>query len=247
MIRFSGRGDAPRMHSIGLPLVASFALALGGCVHMPKTGVKATGEPLAVDIRTEHHEYVGKARVGEVVNKDASGRVVGTSEVYEDRMMAYNVTRWQVFQGDSPIDDEDFWRIAGDTESAEKIKAMRERGVTTNHVGLGLLLGGLAAVGASLALRPALTETDPTTGIDTTPAWPMYMMTGGLITASVGGVMMFMGSAAVKRQHPIDDPILARRTAKKYNKTLGAGGGDEEEEEEPPRKKKKRHADEDEE
>lgn len=228
-----------------------------GCAHLPKTGIESTGEPLNVEFHTETHTYSTQAKVGEVVNKDSSGRVVGTSDVYETRTGTYDVQKWQVFQGDTPIDDQDFFRIGGDIDSAKEIAASRQSGMTMNKIGLGLLIGGGAAALAGIGLSYALAPTpDPVTGA--TPAAskvPYGLMTAGLITVSVGGILTWVGIAKVKREHPIDDPDRANAVARKYNKSIGAGAApakDEEEEEEPKpkpkkKKKKKKAADEDEE
>lgn len=226
---------------------ASIAFGSVGCAHLPKTGTEATGEPLNVEVSTETHTYVTQAKVGEVTHRDSSGRVVGTSEVYENRTGQYDVTKWQAFQGDEPLDDQDFFTIAGDTRSAEEIAKYRESGVTLNRVGLGLAIGGGAAAVAGIILSSTLNNSGSGVG------WPTYMMSFGLVTASVGGVLAFYGVAKTKREHPIDDPAKADRAARKYNKTLGVAApapkasrddddDDDDEEEAPkPKKKKKKH------
>jgi hypothetical protein len=226
-----------------LVLLGALASSAWGCAHLPKTGAEATGEPLNVEVRTETHTYTTQAKVGEVVNRDSSGRVVGTSEVYENRTGSYDVTRWQVFQGDTAIDDQDFFRIGGDIASAKEIAAMRKSGVSLNHVGVGMAIGGGALTILGLILGPALTKKDAN-GIETSPGWTPYLMYGGIITASVGGTLAFYGLAKAKKEHPIDDPARANAVAKKYNKSLGSGSAaapqDEEEEQPKPKKKKKK-------
>jgi len=236
-----------RVSRTALVVAGVLVSSVWGCASLPKTGIEATGEPLNVEMRTETHTYTTQAKVGEVVHRDSSGRAVGTSEVYENRTGSYDVQRWQVFQGDTPIDDQDFFRIGGDIDSAKEIAASRQSGVTMNKVGVGLLIGGGALALAGLFLGPALATKDAN-GIETSPGWTPYVMTGGLIAVSVGGIMTFMGIAKVKREHPIDDAPRANAVAKKYNKSLDGGSvsaapAEEEEEEEPkpkPKKKKKK-------
>jgi hypothetical protein len=198
-------------------------IALGACARLPPTGVPASGEPLVVDVRTEQRSYVGQQKVAEVVNRDRSGRVVGTSEVYEDRLVQYNVTSWQVFQGNDKLDDEDFFRIAGDLQAADRIASMRSSAVTTNRVGWVIFGIGLGALGAGLVLSQTTKESvDPDTGIaPEAPAWPTYIMTAGVISAIVGGGLAWYGAAAVRREHPINDPRRAKRVADKYNARIG--------------------------
>jgi len=241
-----------RVSPAALVVAGALASSAWGCAHLPKTGVEATGEPLNVEFRTETHTYTTQAKVGEVVNRDSSGRVVGTSEVYENRTGSYDVQKWQVFQGETPIDDQDFFRIGGDVATAKEISDIRKSGVSMNHAGVGMMIGGGAAALLGIVLGSALTTTDAN-GISKSPSWTPYLMTAGLITVSVGGVLTFVGIAKAKREHPVEDPARANAVAKKYNQSLGGGSAvsrDEEEEEEPKpkpkKKKKKKPVDEDE-
>jgi hypothetical protein len=225
-----------------LVTATSLALSSMGCATLPKTGVESTGEPLNVEIKTETHTYVSQAKVGEVVNRDSAGRVIGTSEVYENRVGSYDVTRWQAFQGGDEIDDQDLYRISGDIKTAKDIAAYRASGVLMNRIGLGFLIGGGVATGAGMAL--AATQTPDG---EQRPTYTTVMMSAGIIALLVGGSLMFYGAAKTKRQHPIDDPERADKAARKYNAALGSGDAppaaqeeEEEEEEEAPKPKKKR-------
>ncbi|MFT3771704.1 MAG: hypothetical protein QM820_40345 [Minicystis sp.] len=110
------------------PFAAMAALSIG-CAALPKTGVEANGQPLLADVKTEDIQYVAKVKSGEVVHKDASGNVIGTSEAYEDKLMSATITTWATFQGEDKIDDEDFFRISGDTQASDQIpRGPRARG-----------------------------------------------------------------------------------------------------------------------
>jgi hypothetical protein len=236
---------SPRVSRASLVLATALVSSAWGCAHLPTTGAEVSGEPLNVEMRTETQTYTTQAKVGEVVSRDSTGRVVGTSEVYENRTGSYDVQRWQVFQGDTPIDDQDFFRIGGDIASAKEIAASRQAGVTMNHVGIGMLIGGGAAALMGFILGPALATADAN-GISKSPGWALPLAYGGMLTASVGGVLTFVGIAKVKREHPIDDAPRANAVAKKYNKSLGvetaapAAQDDEEDEEEAPKPKPKK-------
>jgi hypothetical protein len=228
-----------RVSRASLLLLGTLASSAWGCAHLPKTGVEATGEPLNVDFRTETHTYQTQAKVGEVVNRDSAGRVVGTSEVYENRVGSYDIQRWQVFQGETTIDDQDFFRIGGDLDTAKEIAASRQSGMTMNRVGIGMMIGGGALAIAGYALGQALATTDAN-GTVTTPGWAWPAASIGMVSVSVGGILTFIGLAKVKREHPVEDPQRANAVAKKYNKTLGGGAAAAEEEEPKPKKKKKK-------
>jgi hypothetical protein len=229
-----------RVSGASLVLLGALASSAWGCAHLPKTGAETTGEPLNVEFRTETHTYTTQAKVGEVVNRDSSGRVVGTSEVFENRTGSYDVQRWQVFQGETPIDDQDFFRIGGDEATAKEIAASRQSGMTMNRVGIGMMIGGGVLAVGGFALASLLTKTDSTTGVTSTPGWAYPAASIGMVTVSVGGILTFIGLAKVKREHPIEDPQRANAVAKKYNKSLGGGAAASEEEEEQPKPKKKK-------
>lgn len=220
------------------PLVMILAAGSWGCATLPKTGVESTGEPLNVEVRTETHTYVTQAKVGEVEHRDSRGRYVGSSSIYENRMGAYDITRWQVFQGETPIDDQDFFNIAGDTEAATQIATYRAKGVMMNRVGLGMAIGGGALALASIILGSALVSKNEY-GFESRPTWTTWSMTGGLIVGAVGGSLALVGNARTKRKHPIDDPQRAANAAKRYNKAIGEEPEPIEEEPRPRRKRRR--------
>ncbi len=210
---------------------------------MPVTGIEATREALDVEVRTDTYTYTTTTKVGEVVNRDSYGNVVGTAEIYENRTGFYNVMRWQAFQGEMPIDDEDLYRIAGDNAIADKIRESRESGVSLNKIGIGMMIGGGALAIASVLLIPAFTTKDAY-GVEKAPTWFPYAMGAGGLTVSIGSVLTFVGLAKARRQHPIDDPSLAYAVARRYNKSLGIESKREVQRQEnerrraiPPRKK----------
>jgi hypothetical protein len=207
------------------PFVAMAALSIG-CAALPKTGVEANGQPLLADVKTEDIQYVAKVKSGEVVHKDAAGNVVGTSEAYEDKLMSATITTWATFQGEDKIDDEDFFRISGDTQAADQIHAGRERAVTVNRVGFGILGAGvvLAVVGGviygTVKVKDAV-QYDPNNVTYHKSGVGYGLLYGGIITALIGTGLVFYGNAAAHREHPLDDPRRAKRDEHKYNKEHG--------------------------
>ncbi|MDI1451533.1 hypothetical protein [Polyangium sp. 6x1] len=209
-----------------------------GCASLPKTGIETTGEPLNVEVRTETHTYVTQAKVGEVQHRDSSGRLVGTSSLYENQVGSYDVTRWQVFQGEEPIDDQDFFSIAGDTRTANEIADYRATGVSMNRVGIGLAIAGGAAMLAGIILGSSLSTKDEY-GTESRPTWTTAAATGGVILGLVGGGVAWAGYARTKREHPIDDPQKAANAARRYNKQIGEMPEADEEEARPRRKRRR--------
>jgi len=220
---------------VAFPAVMVLAAGSWGCARLPKTGTPSTGEPLKVEVHTESHSYVTQAKVGEVQHRDSSGRLVGTSSLYENQVGYYEVQRWQVFQGETPIDDQDFYNIAGDTEAAKQIAAYRAKGVVINRVGFGLLIAGGALALASLIVVPLASPRDRYGNVDR-PAWTLMVGSGGLLMSLVGGTMAAAGRARAKREHPIDDPKKAEKAARRYNDEIGEQPDDDDE-----RPRRKRH------
>ncbi|WP_136934343.1 phage holin family protein [Polyangium fumosum] len=221
-----------------VPVVMVLAMGSWGCAHLPKTGTESTGEPLNVEVRTETHTYVTQAKVGEVQHRDSSGRLVGTSSLYENQVGSYDVTRWQVFQGEMNIDDQDFYSIAGDADAAAQIADYRSTGVTMNRVGIGLAIAGGAAMLAGIILGSSLSTKDEY-GIASRPTWTTAAATGGILMGLVGGGVAWAGYARTKREHPIDDPQKAANAARRYNKQIGEQPEPEPEEVRPRRKRRR--------
>jgi hypothetical protein len=213
-----------------LPILTCAGLFAGGCAHRPPTGVKATGEPLVVQIRTESEPYLVQQKVGEVVSRTSSGNYVSTG-IYESQAINIPVTYWQALQGKEKIDDQDFFRIGGDTRAAEEIAAMRDNAVVLNRLGLVILvLGGAATVGGFV-----LRETEKTTRYSSTaPAWTSAIAFGGLSAVIAGGAMALYGRGKMRVEHPIDDRERAKRVADKYNASLGVGAAARREPTKPP-------------
>jgi hypothetical protein len=239
------------------PLVAMAALSVG-CATLPKTGVQANGEPLYVDVTSENVQYDAKVKTGDVVHRDSRGNVIGSSEAYEDKMMSYNITRWAAFQGEEKLDDEDFFRIAGDNQAADQIHNMRNRAVAMNRVGWIMLGVGVGAAITGLALYATLKKTettmmyDPITMMNVTTETKVpnrtpgaILLYPGVIVAAIGGSLAVYGNAAAKREHPLDDPRRAKRDERRYNKQNGLTPVTAEERQE--RRSRKRAADDDEE
>jgi hypothetical protein len=215
------------------PVLAMAALSMG-CASLPKTGAQDSGQALYVDVTSENVQYVAKVKTGDVVHKDASGNVIGTSEAYEDKMMSYNITRWAAFQGEDKLDDEDFFRIAGDNQAADQIHNYRAAGVSMNRIGWimaavggGVILGGIVLY-ATVKKTEQTTEYDPVTmmnkTVDTKVANHvpgLYVTLAGVLVGGIGVSVAIAGKGRTTREHPIDDPRRAKRDERRYNKDHG--------------------------
>ncbi len=192
------------MNSPKQSLAALAVLALvssTGCAHLPDTGAVATGEPLTVRTRTIHGSYVVKEQVGEVEHRDADGRSLGTSAVYRNAQRAYAYDVWKGYQGETPLDDEDFLRLSGDATGAQMIAEKRERGMTLNRIGLAAIGVGAALGVAAIVVRPGKDQDG------NRPSSPLStgLMLGGVIGAGGGLSLAYLGAGQTNAEHPLDD------------------------------------------
>jgi len=183
------------------------------CATLPKAGtVEPTGEMLAVDGRTQTYQYVSKDKVGEVETKDSAGNTVARSDVYENRTHTAEKFTWYPRQGAIKLEDENFFRIAGDLETAEEIHHSRENGVLMNHIGLGLLAAGVA-----VALGGYAMDTSHDSGVASAGTLALSLssvMLGG------GGFLTWFGIAKANAEHPVNDYDRAEAAAQTYNSHL---------------------------
>lgn len=111
-----------------------------GCLSVPTAqGIPATGEPLAVASEALTQETTTAHQVGTATTD--SGGTVGIYEI-EKHHSVVDVD-WTVSQGNSPIDDEDFFRIAGDRDAADDVQSHRSHARWFNRISLVALAGGL--------------------------------------------------------------------------------------------------------
>jgi hypothetical protein len=106
-------------------------------------------------------------------------------------------------QGNNPIDEHDFYRIAGDQESASQIAQQRHKGVTVNRIGIVLALVGLGALVASVATE-------------------QRGVAAGGIALPVGGVMAYWGKLTAEKTPQISISH-ARESADRYNAQHASG------------------------
>lgn len=203
---------------------AAAALSLGcaalslGCAALPVTGVTATGEPIRVALHQESAE--DRAKVAEEARLEAERRAGLASAPPELPPSASAITRWEVFQGEKKLDDEDFFRIGGDIEAADQIRNAREHAVSLNRGGWVVFGVGVAAVAGGLALRNTTTSSSAMENSS-----PLYSAGGvivgvGVLAGLIGGSVAAYGAFAANREHPINNIHRARQVERAYNLRL---------------------------
>jgi hypothetical protein len=119
---------------------------------------------------------------------------------------------WNTFrQGSMPVDEQDFYRIAGDDDAVREIGSSRRHGTIYETVG-----GVLALVGAT-ALITYASSNDPGTR---NAAGPL------ILALPIGGITAIIGSQKRSRSRVLPD-WRAQETAARYNAHVGASAGGE--------------------
>jgi hypothetical protein len=206
-----------KLSAVSRVLVPS-ALLLGlasGCASLPEPVATPNGQPLSVREHTETQQYTVKEKVGEVEYKNQSGQKIGSSDVYQNKVKTVEYQVWHAYQGNQQISDDDLYRIAQDEKAAREVQSKRETGVFLNRLGLGGLALGVLAAGAGYALASQQSVGDD-------PTLSRGLLYGGLITASAGGILTWVGIAKARSEHPLEQQ-RAVQAADNYNLRLGGG------------------------
>lgn len=195
-----------------LPVIAIVLFSQAACSVIypiskyPTTGgATATGGKLWVDHQTHVSQHVEQQKVAEAHHRDSQGNSLGTTEVFEDKVVTTRHIEWYPMQDEDRLDDEDFFRIAGDSSGLTQTQSYRRGGMAMNKVGRYALIGGIAAVAASLFVS----EKHPT--LQTT-LWSAGM--------SVGGAGWYFAWSGDRRLKPGSHGVTfsrAQQTAHRYN------------------------------
>jgi hypothetical protein len=201
-----------------LTAIAAIALTSSACAgalpQMPDVGIQPTGEPLSVQKETRSYTYTTEEKAGEVVHRDSSGREIGSSEVYVEKENTGYYDVWFTMQGQTRVDEADFYRMAGEDAIADDILRQRKRAHTTNRVGM---FGGAGAMAAGLGLMYArLFSYDPTTPGGSGQALT-YASTGLLITGAIGITVGYLAGRKLNPEFRFTEYQDAANAASEFN------------------------------
>lgn len=170
-------------------VACGLSLSVMSCATLPQTGMPRTGEPLSVRERTEVYSYTEKQKVGEVEHRDAEGRSLGTSSAYANVTRHQAVQLWQTYQGESPVDEQDFFTIAEKLDTARRIQETRESALKINRIGWGAAAAGTAvAIVGGLVLSSTYSNM-ATPGQNPSPGWATPVGYG----LTIGGALVGLG------------------------------------------------------
>ena len=182
--------------------------AAAGCATNPATGQPGTGQVLAVQTEAEHFAYQQQQKVGEVQYHDSAGRAAGSAGIYQTQTVHGTKIHWRPTQGGAVIDDQDFFRIAGDTGSEQEVQEYRRQGKAMNTVGWGLTLLGAGGIGATSAF------------MDTSQGRGRTLGGVSALSLIIGALWVYAGHYRVQPDHHAVELEKAREAAKRYNETL---------------------------
>jgi hypothetical protein len=129
----------------GLALAASLA----ACFPNPATGVGANGETLRVQYLTGTGTFVSNDKTGEDVTTHSDGSQHVT-EHFSEVAHTYQWNDWKYFQGRQELDEQDYYRIAGDVPSARSVENFRANASLKMNIGLPVAIVGLLLTSISL-------------------------------------------------------------------------------------------------
>lgn len=144
--------------SISVSSASLVAVLLAACVANPATGVGANGQQLRLRSESGIGKEVTNDVVGESTLRDARGNET-TVEHRADVEHSYAWHDYSFFQGRSAIDEQDFYRLAGDQRSEAEVRRRRAGIYRLQRIGGSLILGSLLAGTALAALGIANNNT----------------------------------------------------------------------------------------
>jgi hypothetical protein len=184
------------MHRFPRPVSSLAALsvaALTGCVSNPARGTDRTEEPLLVRVESRTGTAYQDVVTGRKEHYDSAGNFVGETNNVETVAQTYNWTDWSFYQGERPLDEQDFFRLSLDQEAYEEIKAARAAADRNQKWGMGLAIGGTIG---SLGSYYAFNETGSTVALASSVALSL--------ASSAGYYLWLKGRTTMAKKHLVE-------------------------------------------
>lgn len=164
---------------------------LTGCLTSnPAKGVASTGAPLVLKSESGTGTYRSNDVVGEFTVRDMGGNAVGTVEQTAVREHAYAWHTYHYEQDGKKLDEQDFYRLAGDHDSEKRVAHHRRRARRVQKIGLYTVIGNVIAAGALMSYGISIDST----GITLLSLIPLT------VGIPVGGIMMGAGRRRMRDQ-----------------------------------------------
>ena len=120
-----------------------------GCLSNPARGTKASGEPLRLRFDTQSGSYQAQEVVGQDNYYDSDGNAAGSVERTRAVTKHWSNTDVSFYQGDEKLDEQDYFRIAGNQGAADEVAAARAQ--MSRDLTIGFPVAIVGAVGSTLA------------------------------------------------------------------------------------------------
>jgi hypothetical protein len=170
----------------GLATVA-LSSSLVACFPDPATGVASNGGPLRMQYRSGTGTYVSQDKTGEDVHTYSDGSQ-SVTEHYSNVQHSYEWTDWKYFQGKTELDEEDYYRLANDADSARYIQSIRASAMRKMQIGLPLAIVGLVAASVLSSTGNSSTAT-------------AYGSIGASAVALTGVYVWYWGESDMTKRH----------------------------------------------
>jgi hypothetical protein len=163
--------------------------ALAGCLPNPATGVPSNGQPLRVRYSTGVGSYVSNDVTSTDVHTDSQGNQ-STTEHYTPVEHSYRWHDWKYLQGREELDEQDYYRIAGDRDAEKRIADIRASASLKMKIGVPLAVAGLVA--ATVLGSVGHIGSDSTTALG-------YV--GASVVGGAGALVVYWGASQMKNRH----------------------------------------------
>ncbi len=185
--------------------MAALAAVACGCVGTTARGVAPSGEALRVQARRQLTTHQGSVVVGQVELRGAGGQPGGSAVLTRPVQTVETRIVLDYYQGTTRLDEEDFFRIAGDARAYAELRDYRRSGARLGTAGAYLMLGGLAGLVAGLAAYD-----------DGHAGRSQAVVAASLVVAGLGGPIFSLGKSALDTS-PYFSVERAERAAAHYN------------------------------
>jgi hypothetical protein len=175
--------------------VALLALACG-CATNPATGVASSGDALRVQYSTGTGTYTSNDVVGTDVHRDANGNEVGSTDHVQAVEHSFRWNDWKYFQGGAELDEQDYYRIAGDADAVDRVGRIRDSASTKMKIGIPIFVAGLAVGLVASAIQSTSGSSTATTAA--------YI--GGTTVMTAGGLVWYWGHSDMTNRHHLPSP-----------------------------------------
>jgi len=166
-------------------------IPIAGCAANPATGVASNGGPLRIRYATGTGSYVSNDVVGTDVHRDAQGNEVGSTDHVQAVQHSYQWNEWKYFQARDELDEQDFYRVAGDVQASDEVGRIRATAALKMKIGMPIMIAGVVA-------GLVLTSVGSSRGDSSLASLGYY---GGSLVGAVGGLVWYWGDTEMKNRH----------------------------------------------